>query len=257
MTWRRAITPNETVPKAHAQVILAAWVGLWLVYWALARPQVFPSPLDVLGAFPALWWQEGLGQAILSSFRVNVEALVISTAIALPVAYLSRTPIVRPLAAGLSALRFLSPAVFFLLLLFLVNEGHWVKVGMLVAGETFFLVTTMVGVVQALPEDRFDDARTLRMSEWTATWYVVVRGTVPQALEAIRDNAAMGWSLLMMVEGIIRSEGGVGVLLMNQERFFRFDLIYAIALSILVVGLVQDWALRQLRRAACPYAVTR
>jgi hypothetical protein len=40
---------------------------------------------------------------------------------------------------------------------------------MLALGETFFLVTTMIGVVQGIPAAQYDDARTLRMSEWRAS----------------------------------------------------------------------------------------
>jgi NitT/TauT family transport system permease protein len=254
--WHKATTPNEAVPVTTAKALVAGWVALWLAYWTLMRPMVFPSPLDVLGAFPGLWWQEGLADALASSLRVSVEAIVLSAAIALPLAYVSRIPAVRPLAAGLSTLRFLSPAVFFMLLLFMIGNGHGVKLGMLVGGQAFFLLTTMVSVVHAIPDDAFDDARTLRMSEWTATWYVVVRGTLPQAFDAIRDNAAIAWGMLMMVEGVIRSEGGLGVLMLQQERYFRLADIGAIALTILAVGLVQDWAIGWLKRAACPW-VTR
>jgi ABC-type nitrate/sulfonate/bicarbonate transport system permease component len=60
--------------------------------------------------------------------------------------------------------------------------------------------------------------------------------------------------MLMMVEGFVRSEGGVGVLLLNQEKFLKFDFVYAIAISIVVVGLLQDKLLTELRKVVCPYA---
>lgn len=253
--WRRvkaACTPNEVTRDAWA--ILAAWVVVCLGYWAWAKPVMLPSLPDVLGALPGLWWEEGLGPALASSWVVNVEALALSTAVSLPLAYLSRTPVVRPLAVGLSKLRFLSPAVFFLVLIFLASSGHQVKLLMLALGESFFLVTTMTNVVAAIPADQFDDARTLRMSEWQATWYVVVRGTLPQALDAVRDNAAMGWSMLTMVEGIVRSEGGVGVLLLNNQHHMNLAEVSAIAAVVVAVGLTQDAAIGWFRRGACPWA---
>jgi hypothetical protein len=72
-------------------------------------------------------------------------------------------------------------------------------------------------------------------------WYVVVRGTLAQAFDAIRDNAAMGWSMLIMVEGFVRSEGGVGVMLINQEKHVNFAEVYAIAIAIVLVGIAQDY----------------
>lgn len=251
---RCAITPNEIISRDLRWAVMAAWAISFLVYWNALRPAVLPSPFDVLNALPMLWTQDGLGQELWTSFSVNLEALALSTAISLPLAYLSRVPAVRPVAQAVSKLRFVSPSIFFIVLLFVASTGHEVKVLMLAMGETFFLVTTMVGVVQAIPAERFDDARTLRMSEWQATWYCTVRGTLPQALDAIRDNAAMGFSMLMFAEGIVRSEGGVGVLLLNQEKHADFAQVYAIALAVLAVGMLQDWAIGLLRETMCPYA---
>ncbi|HVI39193.1 MAG TPA: hypothetical protein VM577_00910, partial [Anaerovoracaceae bacterium] len=102
-------------------------------------------------------------------------------------------------------------------------------------------------------EYRFDDARTLRMSEWRSMWYVVVRGTISEALSCIRDNAAMGWSMLMFVEGVIRSEGGVGVMILNNEKHVNFAEVYALSLAILLVGIGQDWFIGQVKKVTCPY----
>lgn len=186
-----------------------------------------------------------------------MEALVLSASIALPLAYLSRVPAFRPIAVAVSKLRFLSPSVFFVLLLFLAPSGHLIKVFMLTLGEACFLVTTMIGVVDAIPNERFDDCRTLRMSEGKATWYVVVRGTLHQAVDAIRDNNAMGWASLMMVEGIVRAEGGVGVLILNNEKHMNIASVWAIALAILAMGLAIDAAIGMARAVLCPYAESR
>lgn len=251
MAW---LTPEAPASRRTLAAIAAGWVGLWLALWATTRLDIFPSPLDVLGAFPALWLEQGLGQEILASLRVNLEALVLSAAIALPIAYLSRVPLVRPVAAAVGALRVVSPVVFYAPLLFLTSSGHEMKLAMLVVGEVFFLVMTVTGIVQSLPAERFDDARTLRLSTWRATWYVAVRGTLDQVLDAIRDNAGMGWAAVIFVEGIVRAEGGVGVLIVNKSKYLAFADVYAIVLLVLAVGLAQDQALGLLRRAVCPWS---
>ena len=83
---------------------------------------------------------------------------------------------------------------------------------------------------------------------------MVIRGTMAPALEAIRDNAAIGWAMLMMVEGIVRSEGGVGVMLLNlQDRRMDYAAGYGIILTIGMIGIGMDWLLREVRKEACPY----
>lgn len=250
----RAFTPLVAGHCPQALAIMGAWYVLAMGVWVVFQPPILPSPVDVLRSLPALWVQDGLGQELVASLLVSVEALALSALIALPLAYVSRVPALRPLARGVAQLRFLSPAVFYLPLLFLLSSGHLVKIWMLTIGETFFLVTSMVDVVDAIPLERFDDCRTLRMSPWKSTWYVVVRGTVAEAFTAIRANNAMGWSALMMVEGIVRSEGGAGVLILNHEKHMNLDSVWAIAAAILVVGLAMDALLGLARAAVCPYA---
>lgn len=246
-------TPNAGVPSGTLAGIRVGWVLVALGIWLALLPPILPKPLEVLQAFPTLISEDGLLAALAKSFTTNIKALVVSAAIALPVAYLSRVPLFRPLGQFISQLRFLSPAMFFLVLLLIVKTPSKVKLAMLVLGEVFFLTTTMVNAVMNIPEESFDEARVLRMSEWVATWYVVVRGTLATALEAIRDNAAIGWGMVMMVEGFVRSEGGVGVLMLNQEKYFHFDKVYGIAIAVLVVGIAQDLALRWLRGEVCPH----
>jgi ABC-type nitrate/sulfonate/bicarbonate transport system permease component len=81
-----------------------------------------------------------------------------------------------------------------------------------------------------------------------SVWYVNIRGTLPQVIDAIRDNAAMGWSMLIMVEGFVRSEGGVGVLLINQEKHVNFAEVYALRLRS------SWWASRRTTSSACSRA---
>jgi NitT/TauT family transport system permease protein len=70
----------------------------------------------------------------------------------------------------------------------------------------------------------------------------------------MRQNAAIGWLMLTMVEGISRAEGGLGAMLLNTQKYFRMDAIYAIQIVILLVALFQDYVIGVIRRLLCPYA---
>ena len=128
------------------------------------------------------------------------------------------------------------------------------KVALLVFGMSVFFVTSMLDVVLAIPKDRFDHARTLRMGEWRVVWEVVVLGTIDKAFDVLRQNAAIGWMMLTMVEGISRSEGGIGAMLLSQNRHFHLAEVFAIQLLILIVGILQDYGIGGIRRLVCPYA---
>jgi NitT/TauT family transport system permease protein len=171
--------------------------------------------------------------------------------------YLTVVPFFRPLAAAASKGRFLGLIGLTFAFTLTLGGGRPLKVALLVFGMTVFFVTSMADVVAAIPKENFDHARTLRMGEWRAVWEVVVLGTADKAMDALRQNAAIGWMMLTMVEGISRSEGGIGAMLLNQNKHFRLAEVFAIQLLILLVGILQDYGIGVLRRVLFPYADLR
>ena len=195
-----------------------------------------------------------MGQELIVSFMLNVKAMAWATALSLGLAYLTVVPVFRPMVLALSKGRFLGMVglTFFFTLLF--SKGHNLKVSLLVFGVGVFFVTSMIDVVAQVPKEKFDLARTLRMGEWRVVWEVIILGRADTAFDALRQNAAMGWMMLTMVEGISRSEGGIGALLLNQNKHFRLEAVFAIQIAILLIGLFQDYVIGLAKRFICPYA---
>ena len=160
----------------------------------------------------------------------------------------------RPIVSAIAKGRFLGLIGLTFVFTLMVGGGRPLKLALLVFGMTVFFVTSMAAVVAEIPKSAFDHARTLRMTEWQVVWDVVIRGTLDKAIEALRQNAAIGWMMLTMVEGIARSEGGVGAMLLNQNKHFHLAEVFAIQILILLVGLLQDYGIGILKRLICPWA---
>lgn len=249
------LTPNQKVPSRAARAIWLGWVTLILLLWQFWPSAILPRPQEVLQALARLWTEEGLGQQLLTSYGVQFEALMIATIASLALVYTSTIAVIRPVVQFISTWRFVSlgPLVIFFSLL-VSSEGHTVKVAVLVFAIAVFYVTSMLPVVLDVPTEELDHARTMRMSEWRTIWEVVVLGRMDIALDMLRQNVAMGWAMLTMVEGLVRSEGGVGTLMLNQLKHFRLAEVLAIVLVLFAVGFLQDLALQGLRRLFFPYA---
>jgi NitT/TauT family transport system permease protein len=185
---------------------------------------------------------------------LNLQAIALSTILSLLLAYLTVIPFFRPIVTLLSKLRFLSLVGLTFFFTLMATSGHGLKLYLLVFSVSVFFVTGMAEVVAAIPKEKFDLARTLRMGEWRVVYEVVILGQADKAFETLRQNAAMGWMMLTMVEGISRSEGGVGAMLLNQNKHFHLSAVFAIQISILFLGLGQDYVIGLLRRVFCPYA---
>jgi NitT/TauT family transport system permease protein len=253
-SWIGIFEPNRAVSKTTMQIVVAVQVALALLIWWLSPWAVLPTPPEVFRALGRLWTEEGLGRELITSFFMNVEALAMTLVISLGLAYLSVLPVVRPLVAAVAKGRFLGLIGLTFVFTLMVGGGRPLKLSLLVFGMTVFFVTSMAAVVADIPKSAFDHARTLRMTEWQVVWDVVIRGTLDKAIEVLRQNAAIGWMMLTMVEGIARSEGGVGAMLLNQNKHFHLAEVFAIQILILLVGLLQDYGIGVMKRIICPWA---
>jgi NitT/TauT family transport system permease protein len=247
--------PNRFVPSQTMLVVIAAQIAIALVIWFASPFKVLPKPGDVFSAFGQLTRDPEFTRSVTGSFTLFFKALGLIVAISLTLSYLTVVPFFRPLVSALTKGRFLSLVGFSVVFTLLLDgDGAKVKLAMLVLGGVTFLLTSTADVVAQIPRAQFDHARTLRMSEWQVVWEVVVRGTLSQMLDAIRQNAAVLWALLPVVETMFRNEHGLGQLLDVERKYFHLDKVYAIQLVFVAIGLFQDWAIGMIRTLLCPHA---
>ena len=246
--------PNRRVPMSALLLAGLIEAGLFLVLWLLSPFDVLPKPLEVVSALGRLWTTQGMGQELATSLGLNLQALFWSSVLSLGLAYLTVLPVFRPFVAAFSKGRFLSLAGFTFIFTLVVGGGRPLQISLLTFAITVFYVTSMASVIAAIPKAEFDHARTLRMSEGRIVWEVVILGTADKAFEVLRQNAAMGWMMLSLIEGIVRSGGGIGAMLLAESHHFMLAEVFAIQLVILVVGMMQDFAIEWLRRLLCPYS---
>jgi NitT/TauT family transport system permease protein len=247
------LSPNRVISKQTLRWVIGLQLVMLFFIWFFSPTVFLPKPREVFQALGEMW-QEGLGGELITSFTLNLEAIAVSTVLSLLLAYLTVVPFFRPIVTLLSKLRFLSMVGLTFFFTLMATTGHELKLYLLVFSVSVFFVTGMAEVVASIPKEKFDLARTLRMGEWRVVYEVVVLGQADKAFEMLRQNAAMGWMMLTMVEGISRSEGGVGAMLLNQNKHFHLSAVFAIQLTILLLGLGQDYFIGLLRNLFCPYA---
>jgi NitT/TauT family transport system permease protein len=247
-----ALKPNGHVSSRATTILfvgtLVALIGAWF-----ARPDFIPGPVEVAQAYPRLF-DQGLFYQLYISLSTNLQAIALSCFFTIPLAYLSVLPVMRPLVHMLCKGRFLGVTGFVILFTIFFGGGHALKVALLVFGMSLFLVTSLFDIVESIPREEFDHTRTLRMGDWGSVIEVVILGRFDQVLDAIRQNAAMGWVMLTMVEGLVRFEGGLGALMLAEDKHIKLDAVFAVQIIVLVIGILQDVALRAIRHLLCPYA---
>jgi NitT/TauT family transport system permease protein len=233
--------------------VLFGTLVFYPLVWVLFRPEFMPSPIEVFRAYSPLL-EQGLLYHLYMSLSANIEAIGLSCALTLPLAYLTVLPSMRPAVHFLSKLRFLGLTGITVFFTVVFGGGHWLKVALLVFGMSSFLLTSVTGIVESIDRQEFDHARTLRMGPWRSTLEIVILGRVDAVLDAVRQNAAIGWVMLTMVEGLVRFEGGLGAMMLSQDKHLHLDSVFAILFVVLTVGVAQDAFLVFLRRTLCPYS---
>ncbi|MEP6863788.1 MAG: nitrate ABC transporter permease [Deltaproteobacteria bacterium] len=252
--FKNAFLPNRPIDRTMMLAILGLWLGLALLAWVATPFASLPGPREVFSALGSLWNYQGMAPELFTTLKLIFHSLFLTIVISLVLSYATVLPFFRPLVEGVSKLRFLGLTGLVIPFTLITGGGYTLKVYLLTFGMTTYFVTSMAQVVIEIPRENFDHLRALGAGELRVVWEVVILGTADKAFEVLRQNVAMGWTMITMVEGISRAEGGLGAMILNQEKHFKLPEVYAILLVILIVGLLLDYSIGALTRVACPYA---
>jgi len=233
---------------AFVQIVIL--LGLW---FAMPVSSGIPNPISILGEWNRLALEMGLLRELFTSTVVIWQAIALSMLISTAIAALQTADLMKPFGAMIGSFRFLGFAGLTFLFTLWTNSAHDLKLLLLTFGMTVFQTRSAIDIANSITTAEVDYARSLGLSGWRITWEMILRGKLPDLIDLTRQNAAVGWALLAMVEGITRSEGGIGALLLNQNKYFNLTAVFAIQLTILSYGLLQDYALQILRKIICPY----
>lgn len=245
----------DSTSKKVFTIIMFAEAALFLIIWLLSSFSLIPTPLEIIKTWHTLASNDGLLLELWASSVTLAKSIVLTSLISFGMAYLATAAIFKPVVTWITAFRFLGFAGITFFFTMWASDGATLKMMLLTFGMSVFMLTTAMSIVNSTTQEEIEYARTLGLDGWMITWEIVIRGKLDEALDAIRQNAAIGWVMLSMVEGLVRSEGGIGLLLLTQSKFLNLSAIAAIQITILIYGITQDIFLRWIRGVICPYIV--
>lgn len=233
-------------------MLYGVYLLLFIAIWELNTGMTLRPFPEVFNNLRVLWVEKGFSQDIGASLQLNVLALMVSFVFTLCVSYIAVLPVFRPIPFALSKGRFLGLLGLNVIFIEIFGLGLGLKVALLTFGTSVFYATSMYTIVTEIPQSRYDYARAMGLSELQIVWHVVIRGTADQMLEALRQNAAIGWMMITAVEGIVKA-GGIGDLLWHSNRNFNRGEVLAIIMVILFIGIIQDVLLRNIQLVLVPH----
>ncbi len=256
--FKDVISLNGQTTGAWSYIPYLFTLVMLVLFWIMIMPNVIPGPLEILGAFPTLIKEQQLFAHWASTFKLTAVALLCSIVAALLISFSTVLPLMRPLVAFVTKMRFLSLVGISIVFVMLADDLTTARIYLLMFGIVPYMTTSIVSVVDSTEKLRLDCAKTLGLSPWQQVWHIQIREKAGDIADVIRQNLAMAFMMLTFVELRVREGGGVGVLLEDLHKSGKgYDMIFALQLSILLVGIALDALSFYLIRLAFPFSFIR
>jgi ABC-type nitrate/sulfonate/bicarbonate transport system permease component len=244
---------NGQISSTTKMGLYAFYAIFFFLIWQFFCPAGIPKPLRVWEAWLELVGQQNLIGELFNSAQTCLLAMFFTIILTLFLAYLSRIPFFEPLVMVLTRFRFLSLIGLSFIFLILTSTSYQAKITTMSFSIMTYLLTGLIAVIRDIPQRMYNYSRTLRMSDGEVTWYTVVRGTLYEAVDLMAQNFAIAWMMLTSIESMFREYGGIGALLTNVYQRKGFEHVFAIQITILLVGLSLDSLLKGLIYIAFPW----
>ncbi len=254
---KSAFSPNGDLPSRSMFIMTSLQIAAAVWFWFAMPSAIFPNPVEMWQALTKLWFEDALGHEIITSLVLNFEAMLVAAALSLLLAYATAMPFFRPIVRFICTFRFLGLAGLSLMFMTYTSGAHELKLSILVFSVSAYYITSLGRIIQAIPESEKNYFRTLGMSEWEVVYATVIRGRAAEMWEALRQNAAMGWMMLTTVEGLSKSEGGVGALMLLSQRLRRLSEVFAVQATLQLLGMAQDFGFSWAKYKLFPWADRR
>ena len=228
-------------------VMVALQVLFFLALWQLSPGGLIPGPFRVLDALGELLTTRLLFDNLLASLVLTLKALVYSMVLTLLFSYLSVLPFFQPMAQFLVKCRYLTLTGLIFIFTLLTRDGGALKLSLLVFGIVPFFMTSFLAVIVRTPAQEFELCQTLGYGRWQTLYEVIIVGKADQVFEIVRQNFAIAWMMITMVEGLSMSEGGIGTLLIKYNKYNDLPHVLALQGIVFGLGLCFDYLLGLLR----------
>lgn len=246
----KIFTPFAEITKSTRVIILLLWLSVILLLWTFLVPEksLFPTLPQIFNGWIELW-KNGLFFHIVTTLKLIGWATLLSLLISTLFAYLSPIPAFKPLSLILTKLRYNPIQGFTLFLMIASGGGRNLQILLLVIFTSFYFINSLVFVVENIPEEALIRRQTQKMNSWHILWKEAVKDRADYLVEVVRQNLSMMLMMIVSVEAMDKSQGGLGALIVDTNRGLAFPKIFAIQLTILAIGIGLDFTLKSIFNA--------
>jgi NitT/TauT family transport system permease protein len=251
---KKIFSPFAYLSNSSYTILVILNCVIAIVLWqTFAVGGLIPTPLRVADSVLKILASTGFYDDLFSSLSLTLRGMGISIFISLIICYLSLIPFFQPFAKFIIKCRYLTLTGLIFLFTLLTSDGHSLKLSLLIFGIVPFFVTSLLSIIDSINVQEYELCKTLRMNNWQTLQEVIIIGRLDQVIEVVRQNFAIAWMMITMVEGLSMSEGGLGTLLIKSNKFIDLGTVFAILIIIFLIGVCFDFLLAKMRIWLFPY----
>jgi NitT/TauT family transport system permease protein len=245
--------PFDKISRQTFLILVGAQIAVTLVSWQLMGGGLIPPPSKVLNALGQLLTTRLFMDNLLTSLMLTGESLFYGVLITLLFGYASVIPFFQPAAQFIVKCRYLTLTGLIFIFTLLTRDGGQLKLSLLLFGIVPFLTTSFLSIIVHTPAQEYELCQTLGYNRWESLYEVIIVGKADQVFEVVRQNFAIAWMMITMVEGLNMSEGGIGALMIKYNKYNDLPHVLALQAVILALGLGFDYLLGAMRHWLFPY----
>lgn len=250
---KKIFQPFANVSKQTLWVMIVTQVIVTLLVWQTTSDGLIPKPGNVAAAFGQLLTTKLFLDNMLVSLALTLQAMLYSIIITLVFAYLSVIPFFKTIAQFIVKCRYLTLTGLIFIFTLLTKDGSELKLSLLVFGIVPFFTTSFLSVIINIDKQEYELCKTLGYNNWQTLYEVIIVGKADQVFEIVRQNFAIAWMMITMVEGLSMSEGGIGTLLIKFNKYNDITNVVALQFMIFFTGLFFDYVLAVKKHWLFPY----
>ncbi len=233
---------------------ILALVALWqaAVMAHVYPPVLLPPPLKVLAAF-AQYYDRIAANTLASVSRV-ATGISISFCIAVPAGLLiGRYDLLdRLFDWSIQVFRSVPPISLIPMAMLFFGIGDTPAIVLIVLSGLWPLLLNTISGVRAIERTMLKVATAAGASEALILRDIIWPAALPNIFTGLRLAVGGGWLTVVTAE-MIAVKSGLGYMILNAQMTFRPELIFAGIIVIGAIGVLGDYAVRQLRKRACAW----
>lgn len=253
------VMPNFLSKRSIKSILVISaiqFIIAFMIFQMQSNPLI-PKPMGIIREAWNIMKAPNFDNNFLSTLFFIIKGMGISIIISLVICYMIKIDALAGFSIFISKLRFLTyTGIVFVFTVMLHNSGQ-IKLWVLIFGIVPYFVTSLLSYIGDINEKEYQLCYTLKMNKWQTLYEVIIKGKLHLVIEVVRQNFAIAWMMITGVGAIAWSEGGLGTLLLTENKHLRMDRVFGILLIILLTGMFFDYLFSIVKVYLFPYTDTK